>query len=166
MKKKLHLILLVLILLACSYSLFRPLFFRIHDYSQGARIAEMALALKDGHFPVRWSKNFGFGLGMPLFNFYAPLPYYVTGFLNLLGLDLLNCLRLLFFIPNLVTLIGAYLLGKKIFNSSIGIVVSASITLAPYRAVDLFVRGAISELWALMFLPLLRRMRHKYNVKS
>jgi hypothetical protein len=38
---------------------------------------EMERSLQRFEFPVRWSANFGFGYGMPLFNFYAPLPYYL-----------------------------------------------------------------------------------------
>src|SRR3989344_5903619 len=61
---------------------FRPLlhntFFPLHDYTHVARLSEMHRALVDGYLPVRWSKNLGFGYGMPLFNFYAPLFYYVA----------------------------------------------------------------------------------------
>ncbi len=64
---------LILIFLLSSYSFFQTSFFHVHDFTHGARIAEMARALDEGQFPVRWSANFGYGFGMPLFNFYLTL---------------------------------------------------------------------------------------------
>lgn len=144
---------LVIIFLASSWSLLQPGFFRAHDYVHGARIAEMTRALQDGHFPVRWSENFGYGFGMPLFEFYAPLPFYFGSFFYWLGLDLVLTIKLLFIVSNIISLWGAYKLGKSLFGNRGGILLSAAFTLAPYRAVNLFVRGAISEAWGIMALP-------------
>lgn len=144
---------LIIIFLASSWSLLQPGFFRAHDFVHGARIAEMTRALQDGHFPVRWSENFGFGFGMPLFEFYAPFPFYIGALFYWLGLDLVLTIKLLFIISNIVSLIGAYKLGKTLFGNRGGILLSAAFTLAPYRAVNLFVRGAISEAWGIMALP-------------
>ena len=148
-------LLLLLIFFAASRSFFKSEFFYIHDFTQGARIVEMSNALKEGHFPVRWSGNFGYGYGMPLFEFYAPLPYYVGALFYLMGFSLINSIKILFLIPTLVTLIGGYKLGKFLFGRSWGLVVASAITLAPYRAVNLFVRGAVSELWGIMALSLI-----------
>src|SRR3989344_4665537 len=76
-----HLILalaLVAALVVASWAAFVPGFFRVHDFTHGARIAEYAQAFGEGQFPVRWSGNFGYGYGMPAFQFYAPLPYAVS----------------------------------------------------------------------------------------
>jgi hypothetical protein len=146
-------LLLLGIWLASSWTLIRPGFFRIHDFVHGARVGEMARALADGHFPVRWSQNFGFGFGMPLFEFYAPLPYYIGGALYLAGVDVVLILKVLFAGVSLFTLIGAYYLGKELSGRMGGVLVSALITLAPYRAVNLYIRGALSEAWGMMALP-------------
>ena len=37
------------------------------------RVAEYTNSLKDGGFPVRWSKNLEGGYGEPIFNFFPPL---------------------------------------------------------------------------------------------
>lgn len=144
---------LALIFIASSWALLQPGFFRAHDYVHGARIAEMSKALTEGHFPVRWSQNFGYGFGMPLFEFYAPLPFYVGSLFYLGGVDLIISIKLLFLIANLGSLFGAYLLGKELFGYRGGVLLSVAFTLAPYRAVNLFVRGAISEAWGIMALP-------------
>jgi hypothetical protein len=153
LKKTIVFLLLLLMFFVASRSFFKSEFFYVHDFTQGARIVEMSNALREGHFPVRWSSNFGFGYGMPLFEFYAPLPYYVGSLFYLVGFSLVNSIKILFLISTFVTLIGGYKLGKILFGRGWGLVLAVTLTLAPYRAVNLFVRGAISELWGIMALP-------------
>ena len=141
---------LLAIILSTSYSLFHPGFFRVHDFTHGARIAELARAVADGHVPPQWSKNLGFGYGMPLYLFYAPLPYYFGSLIYWLSGSLVLSIKSIFLLANVGTAIGAYLLGKRLFGTFGGLLVSAAITLAPYRAVNLFVRGAVSEAWGIM----------------
>ncbi len=153
MKKVLVGFSLLLAVLASSWSLLHPSFFRVHDYVHGARIGEMLLALQEGQFPVRWSANFGYGYGMPLYEFYAPLPYYVGAFWHWLGFDLVASIKLLYLMTAVGTALGAYKLGARMFGRSGGIFTAFCLTLAPYRAVNLFVRGALSESWAIMAMP-------------
>lgn len=142
---------LLVIVIASSWALAHDQFFRAHDYVHAARIIEMYRALSDGQFPVRWSENFGYGYGMPLFEFYAPLPYYLGATLHWFGFSVLAAVKLLFLFSAIFTTWGSYKLGKKLFVSrAAGILVAAAITLAPYRAVNLFVRGALSEAWGIM----------------
>lgn len=145
---------LILIFLLSSYSFFQTSFFHVHDFTHGARIAEMARALDEGQFPVRWSANFGYGFGMPLFNFYAPLPYFIGALFFKMGFDVLTSIKLLCLFINLITIIGSYLLGRKMLGRFGGLLLASAYTLAPYRAVNLFVRGAFSEVFAMAFLPL------------
>lgn len=143
--------LLLLIVLAASWSLLTLDFFRIHDYTHGARISELLRAIQDGHIPPRWTQNFGYGYGMPLYLFYAPLPYYVGAFLFWLGLPMMLVLKIIITIATVGTALAAYGIGKELTKSRlIALVMSAAITLAPYRAVNIFVRGAFSEVWGMM----------------
>ena len=153
---------LTVIFLASSWSLLHPGFFRIHDYVHAARVVEMAKAIGEGHIPPRWSANFGYGYGMPLFEFYAPLPYFVGAIFYLFGMPIVAILKILFAGSSLITLCGAYVLGSHVVkqdgkNNShqyvSGLVAAAALTLAPYRAVNLFIRGALSEAWGIMALP-------------
>lgn len=137
-----------------SLPFFNSGFFKIHDYVHGARIYEMLRALNDGHFPVRWSQNFGFGYGMPLFQFYGPLPYYFGSIIYKLSDNLLLSVKAIFLVSNLLTLIGGFLLGKKLFKSKLSAtLLSLLITISPYRILNLYVRGAVNELWGIMSLP-------------
>lgn len=145
---------LILIFLLSSYSFFQAGLFHVHDFTHGARIAEMTRALDEGQFPVRWSANFGYGFGMPLFNFYAPLPYFIGALFFKMGFDVITSIKLLCLFINLITIIGSYLLGRKMLGRFGGLLLASAYTLAPYRAVNLFVRGAFSEVFAMAFLPL------------
>lgn len=153
MKRALSIVILFLCLAATSWALLPVKFFRVHDYTHAARISEMTRALADGHFPVRWSQNLGFGYGMPLFNFYAPLPYYVGSAFYSLGFDIVLSIKFLFVISNILVIIGSYKLGRLYFGRSGALLVAVLIALAPYRALNLYIRGALSESWALSFLP-------------
>lgn len=144
---------LFLLLLGSSYALLHPSFFHVHDFTHAARIAEMSTALREGQLPVRWSANFGYGFGMPLFNFYAPLPYFVGALFDLLGVEVVNSLKLLYFLSSLLALVGAYLFGRLWLGRLASLTLAGVYLLAPYRAVNLFVRGALSEAWAMAFLP-------------
>jgi len=145
--------LLALMVVATSWALLHPEFFRVHDYVHGARIGEMSTGLKEGHFPVRWSGNFGYGFGMPLFEFYAPLPFVVGAVLYLSGLELILVIKLLWLLTGMVTAVGSYKLGSSLFGRTAGVVTAAALTMAPYRALNLYVRGALGEAWGILALP-------------
>lgn len=135
-----------------SRSLLRPDFFLIHDYTHPARLAEMFRSLSAGQFPPHWSQNLGFGYGMPLFLFYGPLPYFIGCIFMLLGASPLQSTQWLFVLSNLLAFFGAFTLAKRWGRASA--YVSGTLLLAaPYRAVDIYVRGALNEVIAIGILP-------------
>ncbi len=153
LKRVLVPLMLLVILLVSSRSFFLGKLFFLHDFTHAARIVEMSRGLQDGDFPVQWSKNFGYGYGMPLFLFYGPFPYYIGALLYLTLNSVSWSILVLFSIVNIVTLLGSYRLGKELSGYTGGVVFAALYTLAPYRAVNLFLRGALNELWAMALLP-------------
>src|SRR3990167_1349066 len=108
----------IFIVLILSFFSIKPLlmsgFFPIHDDTHVARVYEMAKALSDGMFPVRWVSDLGYGYGYPIFNFYSPLPYYVGGFLDLSGLDSLNATKLTMFLGIILSGFSMYLFAKEL----------------------------------------------------
>jgi hypothetical protein len=149
--------LIVVILLA--FIAYKPLFyngyFPMHDDTQVARVVEMGRALNDGQFPVRWVSDLGYGYGYPIFNFYAPLPYYFGGFFYLMGFNALIATKLMFFLGIIFAGIFMYLFMVNLVGISGGILSALFYVYVPYHAVQLYVRGAIGELWAYAFLPLI-----------
>lgn len=140
-------------ILATSWALFHPSFFRVHDYVHATRVVEMLRGLQEGQLPVRWSSNLGYGYGMPLFQFYAPLPFLVGAGMFWLQLDMILVLKALYLLCNVLTFTGMYWLGRMLFGRAGGVLSAIAFTMAPYRSVNLYVRGALSEAWAMMALP-------------
>ena len=145
---------LILFIAATSWSLLHPQLFRVHDFIHAARVAEMARGISDGQIPVRWSANFAYGYGMPLFEFYSPLPYAVGALLLLARIPLDIVVRLLFLIPSVMSVIIAYKLGKLWFAEPTALLFAGVVALAPYRALNLYVRGAVAESWGMTFMLL------------
>lgn len=151
------------IFVASTYYFFQRDFFRVHDYTIGVKVVEMASALKSWHYPVRWSADLGYGFGMPLFNFYAPLPYFIGAIFYLFGFSLVSSIKLLYLLITFITLLGSFKLGKKLSGNWGGIILAAALTLAPYRALNIFVRGALSEVFAIAFFPWVILALYKKN---
>lgn len=148
-----------IIVLALSYWMVRPLFgpgyFPMHDDTQVARVVEMGRALREGQFPVRWVSDLGYGYGYPIFNFYGPLPYYAGGFFYALGLTGLTATKLMMGLGLVLAGATMYFTVAEIAGVSGGILAAAFYMYAPYHAVDAYVRGAVGEYWALIFVPLI-----------
>jgi len=154
-------ILLILLVLPSIWPLFRPGFFRMHDWQHVARLGQLDLALKDGQFPPRWSPDFGWGYGMPLLHFYAPLPYYLAEMFHLLGISAVNAIKLVFGLNYLAGFYFMYLWAKEYWRKLGGVIAATSFVYLPYRAVDFYVRGTLGELTAMTFLPLFFYAAHK-----
>src|SRR5436189_5911868 len=93
--------------------LFMPGFFPMHDDVQVVRVFEMGRALKDGMFPVRWVNDLGYGYGYPIFNFYAPLAYYIGGFFIAFTHDALLATKITMMVGILFAGISMYFLARK-----------------------------------------------------
>lgn len=149
----------LLIILICSIFMIRALFvsgyFPMHDDTQVARVVVMGRALREGQFPVRWVSDLGYGYGYPIFNFYGPLPYYVGGFLYALGLSGLTATKLMMGAGLVLAGVTMYVAVADIVGVSAGVLASVFYMYAPYHAVDAYVRGAVGEYYALIFLPLI-----------
>jgi len=145
------------IIIAASIALSLPLaqsgLFSIHDDQQIARLFLFDQALKSGQFPVRWVDELGFGFGYPLFIFYPPLVYMVGEFFHILGFSFINSVKLTFSLSIFLSGVGIYLLIKEIYGKLPGIVSAIFYMLLPYRAVDLYVRGALAESFSFVWLP-------------
>ncbi len=160
---------LILLFIIPSFSrLIHKGFFPTQDYIYVARIYEMSKSLDEGQFPVRWVPDFRYG--EPLFNYYAPLPYYLGSFVHSFNISFLDTSKILYALGLIFSFFSMYLLGKELWGK-IGGLISAFVYLyAPYRAVDIFVRGDISESWVFVFFPLIfwgaLRLSKKIDAKN
>ncbi|PIU33439.1 hypothetical protein COT04_00080 [Candidatus Shapirobacteria bacterium CG07_land_8_20_14_0_80_39_12] len=129
-------------------------FFPTHDDVQVGRIFEMFQALKYGSFPPRWASGLLFGHGYPLFVFYSPLTYYLGALLVFAGANFLVATKIVFLMAFFLGAIAMYLLVKEMFGRLPGLVASVLFSYAPYKAVDVYVRGNLPEFLSLSLFPL------------
>ncbi len=131
------------------------------------RVHQLVLNLRSGVFPVRWMPDAAYGLGYPFFNFYASLPYYVAGLLNLLGFGTVWSLKLTQMLGFVAATTFAYLLARRLWTSKAAALLTAlAYTYTPFHLIQVYVRGdALSEFYAFAFYPLilltLWRLRQK-----
>ena len=120
------------------------------------RIEGIAEGLKVGQFPVRMNTVFHDGYGYPVSVFYGDLFLYIPAILRIIGFSIATTFKLFVWLINLGTTCSAYYLGKKVFtDEKLALVTSAVYTLSSYRLLDLYVRNAVGEYTALLFLPLI-----------
>lgn len=154
MKKKILTVLfLILITIPTLIPFINGRFFYTQDYIFIARLHQMSSALFSGQFPVRWSPDLRYG--EPLFNFYAPGAYYLGALINFGGFNLIWTAKLLFMFSAFLSALTMYLLVKELFGQKAAYFAAILYTYAPYKAVDMYVRGSLSETWAFVFFPLI-----------
>lgn len=153
LKKYWHLILLTLIIFVVSWPLLLPGYFTHQDDLQIMRIYEMRKCFADFQIPCRWVPDMGWGNGYPLFNYYSAFPYYAGGLLSFF-LGYIWAAKTLFFLSIIISGVSMYLLCKELFGKVSAVCAATLYLLAPYKALDLYVRGALAESVALALIPL------------
>lgn len=148
------LIICILILLVLK-PLFVPGFFSMHDDEQIGRLYELHQNVLVGHIPPRISQNLGFGYGYPLFNFYPPFIYYVGELFVLMGFSLIVSTKIMIGLGFIGAALSMYYFSRIYFGRLGGLISAISYTFVPYHAIDVYVRGALSEFWAFVFIPLI-----------
>ncbi|MEK7188478.1 MAG: hypothetical protein AAB685_01340 [Patescibacteria group bacterium] len=155
------LIVVVAGILASRTLLFQKGYFNMHDDLQMMRQLEMEKCFLDGQIPCRWVPDMGYGFGFPLFNYYPPLPYLIGEIFRIVGFSFINTVKITFAFSFIVSGITMYLLVKEFFGKLGGILASVFYIWAPYHAVDVYVRGAMNEAWALAWFPLILYLGYK-----
>jgi hypothetical protein len=109
--------------------------------------------LRHGAPLPRYTPGLLFGYGYPIFNYYAPLVYYLLEALHLLGLNFLHALLAGLVILAIFGGVGAYLLGRAWFGPVAGAVTAVAYLYAPYTLYNSPRRGAVGEFAGLMLMP-------------
>lgn len=171
MRLKIGLIITLLLTLPALNPLFRSGYFTMHDDQQVVRLYQLDKAMTDGHFPVRWVSDLGFGYGYPLFVFYPPLIYYLGWiYLTVLPIGYIGAIKLVFTTSFVASAATMFLWLRRNFGTWGAIAGAIFYTYAPYRSVDAYVRGALAEAFSFVFLPLImlaiELVGHKYMKKD
>lgn len=134
--------------------LFQPGFFLTQDADTLIiRSAEFHRMLRDGQFPVRYGTIINHAWGYPAFTFLYPLPMMTMEAFHLLGLGVIDSTKAWLIVATILSAIGMFLWMKSWFGTKAALPSAILFTYAPYRFLDLYVRGSIGELTALVFPP-------------
>ncbi len=147
--------LILLLSILISLPLFKPGFYTVHDDQQIARLFVFDEAFKHGQFPVRWVNGLGFGFGYPLFIFYPPLAYMIGEAFHLIGFDFISSTKLTFFSSIILSGLSIYVLAKYLWGKIEAVAAAIFYMLVPYRALDVYVRGALAESFSFVWPPLI-----------
>ncbi len=123
----------------------------VHVY----RVVELLRLWQDGILYSRWAPDLAYGLGYPLFNFYAPLFYYLAGTLHLLGLDVELAVKGALALAVLVGCAGTYGLVRQWFGQSSAVLAAIVYTWTPFHLREIYFQGDFAQLLAISLPPLI-----------
>ena len=118
-----------------------------------ARVQELATTLRAGVIYSRFSPDLVYGFGYPIFNYYAPLFYYLVAPLYLLGLSISTATLTVLTLICVLGATGMFAWVRRYLTDTFSLLASASYALAPYILFNLNTRGAFAEALALSLIP-------------
>ena len=148
-----ELLILILLVIPATLSLFKPGFFGASDDMHIAWLQQIDQSIKEGQIPPRYVSDLSFGFGYPLFNFIFPLPYYLGEIFHLVGLSFTYSIKAVFIFSLFASALTMYFLAKKLSGKFIGMAAAVLYTYTPYRSTDIYSRGALGESLAFIFSP-------------
>lgn len=120
------------------------------------RIESIAEGIKNATFPVKMYTTYNDGYGYPVGIYYGDLLLYIPALLRICGFSVISAYKIFVYVVNLLTtVIGVWSFERILKNRKTAILVTLVYITASYRFVDLYVRMAVGEYVALMFLPLI-----------
>lgn len=120
-----------------------------------ARMGAYFKALGDFQIPVRWAGDLNYGYGMPIFNFIYHVPYLISSLFLYLGFGLVNTFKIVLALSFLLSGVFMFAFAKEFFEDDKKALLAAVFyQFAPFRLVELMVRGSFGEVYAYTFFPL------------
>ncbi len=120
------------------------------------RLAELQRMWEGGDIYPRWAANFYYGYGYPIFNFYAPLTYYIGLLFNFLpNFDPVSSVKAVFVLSIFCAGFGMYGFMRGNYGRVAALIAVASYVLSPYLLyIDPHARGVLPETFSLGLFPL------------
>lgn len=163
MKRFLPVIILFVVVLLYTKPFFRSGFFTTHDGEWAiVRLAEMQRELRDEQFPPRFADYLNHGFGYPLFSYTYPGPFYLGSMLRIFRIGLVDSVKIIFVGSVFVSSIFMFLLGRELAGNYAGFLAALFYIVAPFRLVDLYIRGSIGESLSLALFPCVFYISLKY----
>jgi hypothetical protein len=118
------------------------------------RTVELDQCWQDGVYYPRWAPDLFLGYGYPIFNFYAPLLYYLAEVLHILGFSFQGAIKIIQVGTFLLYGLGMYIFAREIMGRKPALLATAAYAYVPYRFKEAFVQGDYPQFLALALLPL------------
>ncbi len=116
---------------------------------------EFDRVFRAGVWYPRWFPDMTYGYGYPLFNVYGPLAFFVGEFFHLVGFDFVATAKIVFALAWVLSGLAMYGFVKRVLeNKNAAFLAGLLYVLMPYHLIDVYVRAALAESVALVFLPL------------
>lgn len=153
MKKTL--ILITAISLISLWPFLKKGYFESHDGEwMVIRFSAFHQTLKTGQVPVRFVDRLNNNYGYPVLNFLYPMPFYFAELPKILGLNFQDSIKTIFVVSTIASVLFMFWALNQNFHLISAITGAVIYLFAPYRMVDLYVRGSLGESVALVFPPL------------
>jgi hypothetical protein len=112
--------------------------------------------LYGGQVYPRWLVDFGFGVGAPVFYFYAPAPFYLAAVADAMcpGCDMQTVLSVTHGLLYLLSGAGFYVWARSLAPPLPSLLGALWYVALPYHFIDMEYRNAIGESMAYAFMPL------------
>ena len=117
------------------------------------RTFELDRAWRDWVFYPRIAPDFAYGLGYPIFNYYAPLFYFLSQAFHLLGISLEWALKGAVLLTFYLYPLGMYLLARRWLPRAAALGAAVAYLYAPYRFYEAFIQGDYPQFLALAIVP-------------
>ena len=138
-----------------TFPMWRGYWFDAHEYSRYvSRLVEYLHGLHDGALFPRWASDFYGGFGSPFLNFFPPGVFAVAAPFTAVGFSIPMALKVALFLFTVAGALGACALARgETGRLDAALVAGAAFLFAPYRFVDLFLRGDLAEYAAISLVP-------------
>jgi len=117
------------------------------------RLAQVDRCLRAGSHTLRWLPDLANGYGCPLFNFYSPFLYVAAAGFHAVGLSLSGSVKAVYCLGVVLSSVGMFLFVRGWVGPCGALLAATLYVYAPYRAVDVYVRSAWLEHFALAYFP-------------
>lgn len=151
------------IIIIVSLPLFAKGIYSGHDTTfHLMRIEGLSKEIQNGNIPSRicslWINDYGY----PISIFYGDILLYMAALLRIIGFPIVSAYKFYILSINIGTVLISYFCFKKIFDSKeIAVLTTLAYTTAGYRIVSVYIRSAVGEYSAMMFLPLIAFAMYK-----
>jgi hypothetical protein len=130
-------------------------FFDAHDAPNSVFfLTEFDAALRDGVWYPGWATDQALGYGYPTFVLYPPLASYVGEVFHLLGAGMVVATKLTWALVIVGSGLAMYGYGRHVMGRQRGLLAAIVYMYVPYHLVDVYVRAALAESFAFVWMPL------------